>query len=69
MTRLRTRYGSVSIVQVDRSAWDPSVRVPPQRAPGVNVRISRDEPFVPTWNRAMAALATRRRAAEVGAER
>jgi uncharacterized protein (DUF58 family) len=46
---LRPRYGSVTIVQIDRSAWDPAAAVgdPPD---GALLRITRDAPFAATWN-------------------
>jgi uncharacterized protein (DUF58 family) len=46
---LRTRYGSLTVVQIDRSAWDPSA--PVGAAPdGAILRITRDAPFATTWN-------------------
>jgi uncharacterized protein (DUF58 family) len=46
---LRSRYGSLTIVQIDRSAWDPSA--PVGTAPsGAILRVTRDQPFAPTWN-------------------
>src|SRR3546814_16467928 len=49
VTSLRGRYGSPTIVQIDRSAWDPSDAIGP--APPVPVlRVPRDAPFPQTWN-------------------
>ena len=49
LVRLRPRYGSLTIVQRDRSAWDAgaSVGAPPEVA---TLRITRDAPFAPTWD-------------------
>jgi uncharacterized protein (DUF58 family) len=68
--RLRTRYGSVTIVHLDRSAWDASVAPsPPPLVPGT-VHVTSAQPFAATWDRAMALLGSRRRAADgVGAAR
>ncbi len=46
---LRSRYGSLTIVQIDRSAWDPGAPVDATPAPNL-LRISRDAPFASTWN-------------------
>jgi uncharacterized protein (DUF58 family) len=71
IARLRTRYGSVTIVAVERSAWDSAAPSPPPAAPTAGViRITRDQRFAPTWNRAMAMTGARRRTADgVGAAR
>jgi uncharacterized protein (DUF58 family) len=51
---LRGRYGSLTIVHVDRSAWDPSAPTGP--APRVPVlRVTRDAPFKAAWDRHLAA--------------
>lgn len=51
---LRSRYGSLTIVHVDRSAWDPAAPVGP--APPVPVlRVTRDTPFKAAWDRHLAA--------------
>ncbi len=50
---LRTRYGSVTTVHVDRSVWDPRAPVGPASVPGSSgaaLHITRDAPFVETWN-------------------
>ncbi|MET0728519.1 MAG: DUF58 domain-containing protein [Acidimicrobiales bacterium] len=58
---LRGRYGSLTIVQIDRSAWDPNA--PEGRPPaGAVLRITRSAPFLTTWN-AHAAGARRGSAA------
>jgi uncharacterized protein (DUF58 family) len=46
---LRSRYGSVTIVHLDRSAWDPTAPVGPALDPAV-LRVTRDAPFVSSWN-------------------
>jgi uncharacterized protein (DUF58 family) len=49
VSTLRGRYGSLTIVHVDRSAWDPGAPVgAPPKVPVL--RITRDTPFAPTWN-------------------
>jgi uncharacterized protein (DUF58 family) len=64
IARLRTRYGSVTIVQLDRSAYEPSV--PPSQPAAVpgTIHVTSAQPFAPTWDRAMARLSSRRRAAD-----
>jgi len=60
LSGLRARYGSVTIVHLDRSAWDP--RAPVGRPVDASVlRVTRDAPFAPTWN-AHARLAASGRA-------
>ncbi len=62
---LRGRYGSLTIVQIDRSAWDPHAPVGPD--PGAAVlRITRHAPFARTWNAHVHSLSTRRSTARVG---
>jgi uncharacterized protein (DUF58 family) len=47
--RLHGKYGSVTIVHIDASAWDPSASVgPPAEVP--TLRVTRDAPFATTWN-------------------
>jgi uncharacterized protein (DUF58 family) len=57
---LRARYGSVTIVHLDRSAWDARAPVGPM-LDGAVLRITRESPFAPTWN-AHARLAASGRA-------
>ncbi|MGH9274780.1 MAG: DUF58 domain-containing protein, partial [Acidimicrobiales bacterium] len=65
---LRTRYGSLTIVQIDRSAWDASA--PVGAAPdGAILRITRDAPFATTWNAHVRSAGRRGRSAPVGARR
>jgi uncharacterized protein (DUF58 family) len=60
LSGLRARYGSLTIVHLDRSAWDPRAPVGP--APdGSVLRVTRAAPFAPTWN-AHARLAASGRA-------
>ena len=48
-THLRSRYGSVMVVHVDRSAWDPQAPVgPPPEVPAL--RVTREAPFAAGWN-------------------
>jgi uncharacterized protein (DUF58 family) len=64
---LKGRYGSLTIVHVDRSAWDPSAPVGPP--PGVPaLRITRDNPFATAWN-AHVGSTTRCGRAAIGANR
>ncbi len=64
---LRSRYGSLTIVHIDRSAWDPGAPVGP--APAVPaLRVTRDSPFATAWN-AYVRTSTRRGRATVGAAR
>ena len=46
---LRARYGSVTIVQIDRSAWDTGTPVTPAADAGV-IRVTRDAPFPTVWD-------------------
>ena len=46
---LRARYGSVTIVHVDRSAWDPAAPVGPALDPTA-LRVTRDAPFATAWS-------------------
>lgn len=64
---LRTRYGSLTIVHIDRSAWDPGAATGP--APEVPaLRVTRDTPFAVAWD-AYVRTTTRRGRASVGAGR
>lgn len=47
---LRGRFGSLTIVQVDRSSWDPRAPITPARGAGV-VLVTRDDPFPVVWNK------------------
>jgi uncharacterized protein (DUF58 family) len=61
---LRTRYGSVTIVHLDRSAWDP--RAPVGTAPDSRVlHVTRDAPFAAAWNAYVRAAQGGRGRAEV----
>ena len=53
LTGQRGRFGSVSVVLFDRSAWDPSAPVPTRASARGVVRADRDQPFATAWNRAM----------------
>jgi hypothetical protein len=64
---LRSRYGSLTIVHIDRSAWDPGAPIgPPPEVPAL--RVTRDNPFATAWNRHVRS-STRRGRASVGAAR
>jgi uncharacterized protein (DUF58 family) len=63
--QLRSRYGSLTIVHIDRSAWDPGVAVgPPPDLPAL--RVTRDSPFATAWN-AHVRASTRRGRTAIGA--
>ncbi len=65
--QLRSRYGSLTIVHIDRSAWDPAaVEGPPPAVPAL--RVTRDAPFAATW-KAYVRSSTRRGRTAVGARR
>ncbi len=52
LARLRPRFGSLTIVQFDRSSWDPAA-TPVPSAPREGVMpITSAAPFAATWNRA-----------------
>lgn len=62
---LRGRYGSLTIVQIDRSAWD--ARAPIGGAPESGVlRVTREQPFMGAWNTYVRGQRLRQRAASVG---
>jgi uncharacterized protein (DUF58 family) len=65
---LRSRYGSLTVVQVDRSAWDPNA---PVGAPtdGAVLRITRDNAFAPAWNTYVRSMGLRRSTAKIGVDR
>jgi hypothetical protein len=51
LARMRHRFGSLTIVQFDRSSWDPSA--PPNgggRQSNSVLRVTRDASFADTWN-------------------
>jgi uncharacterized protein (DUF58 family) len=53
LARLRPRFGALTIVQFDRSSWDPSAP-PPVTHPGSGVlTISGAAPFANVWNRSI----------------
>jgi len=59
--RLRARFGSLSLVLIERSAWEPGATALPSRVvPSVTtfVRVTADEPFAVAWNRAFAGRRT-----------
>jgi len=65
--QLRSRYGSVTVVHIDRSTWDPGAPTGP--APAIPaLRVTRDNPFASAWN-THVRLSTRRGRASVGASR
>lgn len=64
-TSLRSRYGSLTIVQVDRSAWDATAPAGGSSDEAV-LRITRDKPFVDGWNTYVRGQRVRRRSAPLG---
>ena len=63
---LRGRYGSLTVVQVDRSAWDHRAAVG-DASGGAVLRITRDQPFATAWNTYVRGQRLRQRSAAVGA--
>jgi uncharacterized protein (DUF58 family) len=64
LARLRNRFGSVTIVQFDASAWDPGAPTPSVRMNREAVlRVTGERPFAAAWNQVMRpTLAGRSRA-------
>ena len=60
---LRGKFGSLTLVHIDRSAWDPHAAVGPAPAHPV-LRVTRDAPFADAWN-TFARTATRRGRASI----
>ncbi len=63
LRRLTGRFGSVAIVIIDRSAWDPDA--PPRPAPALRgraqlVRVTADRPFDLSWNATVGRPSRRR---------
>jgi uncharacterized protein (DUF58 family) len=56
LARLRARFGSLSLVLIEPSAWSRDGGLAPRPAPAVAtlVRVTRDQPFAVAWNRAFA---------------
>lgn len=53
-SRLRNRFGSVTIVQFERSSWDPRAASPAPAAHRDGVlRVTRERGFVDVWSRSM----------------
>lgn len=64
MARLRTRYGTIVLVIIDGSAYDPTSprqHQPPLPAVSALVRITGDVPFATAWPAAMAPTTAGRR--------
>jgi uncharacterized protein (DUF58 family) len=63
IARLRGRYGTVVLVMIERSAWDPAAPVPAAiNAPVVStlIRVTRAEAFGSAWERAFLPAGARR---------
>ena len=58
VARLRSRFGGVTVVLLERSLLDPSSAAspPPRPVPGIRtvVRVGADRPFAAAWSQAMA---------------
>jgi uncharacterized protein (DUF58 family) len=56
LARLRGRFGSLSLVLIERSAWEPGAVDSRAAVPSVGslVRVTRDVPFAAAWNREFA---------------
>jgi uncharacterized protein (DUF58 family) len=62
LARLRGRYGTLVLVVIEGSAWEPTARVGAPLSTsfvGTVVRVSRDEPFALAWERSMTVGARR----------
>lgn len=70
LTRLRQRFGSVTIIQFHPSCWDQNAPVPDPRevAPGV-LRATGSRPFVDLWNASMRRSGRSRTRDEVAPDR
>ena len=56
IARLGSTFGSVTIVEFDRSSWDPATPPPPDAGPTPGtVRVTSQLPFADLWNRTMRA--------------
>jgi uncharacterized protein (DUF58 family) len=53
LTSQRGRFGSVTVVLIERSAWDPGAPLSLAASVRGVVRVDRDQPFATAWNRAM----------------
>ncbi|CAN5244002.1 hypothetical protein BH18ACT4_BH18ACT4_07350 [soil metagenome] len=63
LSSLRQKFGSLTIVQFDRSSWDPaSPAAPAASTPGM-VMVSRELAFPAAWNRAVQSRSRGRRPA------
>lgn len=63
LRRLAGRFGSVAVVVIERSAWDPGAPVRPAPAPRGRaqlVRVSADRPFDVSWNATVGRPSGRR---------
>jgi uncharacterized protein (DUF58 family) len=60
VSRLRQRFGSVTIVQFTASSWDPRAPTPNGTAPPGVLRVTHQSPFVETWDKAMSRRNRRR---------
>jgi uncharacterized protein (DUF58 family) len=59
LRRLRSRFGSVTVVVIDRSSWDPAAALPPP-ADGTVLRITRERSFAETWNTTIRLMTSAR---------
>ncbi|MCU0269932.1 MAG: DUF58 domain-containing protein [Acidimicrobiales bacterium] len=55
IARLRTRFGAVTIVQVDPASWDPTQASAPLWHEGV-LRVGAERPFAAVWNQAVGRV-------------
>jgi uncharacterized protein (DUF58 family) len=70
LRRLSARFGSVALVIVEHSAWDPAAAVrpvPAVRSRGLVVRVTADRPFAAAWNAAVGQRVAPRRIREQAA--
>jgi hypothetical protein len=66
VSSLRARFGSLTVVHLDASAWDPTAPVGPVLSTAV-LRVARDTPFPAAWNAYVRA--TSGRGTRLGARR
>ncbi len=60
LAQLRARFGSLTIVQLDRSCWDPSAPPSDARSDGTVVRVTSAAPFAQAWDEAARKRSGRR---------
>ncbi len=54
VAQLSPSFGALTVLQFERSSWDPSAPAPTSRLGPSVLRVTRERPFVDAWNQAMA---------------